>query len=48
MRTNCKNRLGQPMKEFAFAFVLGIDGGCFVRPTFEKMKIHHSENEEEK
>ena len=36
------------MKEIAFIFVLGIDSGLFDWYTFEKMEIHHSENEEEK
>jgi len=33
------------MKEIAFVFVLGIYSGLFDRSTFEKMEIHHSENE---
>ena len=36
------------MKEIAFIFVLGTDSGIFDWSTLEKMKIHHSENEEEK
>ena len=36
------------MKEIAFIFGLGTDSGIFDISTFEKMEIHHSENEEEK
>jgi hypothetical protein len=36
------------MKDIAFVFVLVIDSGIFDRSSFEKMEIHHSENEEEK
>ena len=36
------------MEEIAFVFILRIDSGLFDRSTFEKMEIHHSENEEEK
>ena len=38
----------EPMKEITFVFVSGIDTGLFDWSTFDKMKIYHSENEEEK